>query len=145
MIDNPKYLEQFDRVKRYYQRLQEIGSGRVHDRASDFYDDDFLAYFMNCYHLKDWIKNDDSLPEEIKSDVEKFIKDHQCFLYCADIANGAKHLKLDGRRRIKEDIKKGTRNIIIQLFEGIKSKPPFINLNSFLIPPYNLEHPAISE
>ena len=110
MTESPQYLEQFERVKRFYHRLEEINNGRVHDRSSDYYDDEFLSFFMNCYHLKDWIKNDDSVPQDIRNKVEPFINEHQCFHYFADIANGAKHLKLNHHRRINEDIKKGPRS-----------------------------------
>jgi hypothetical protein len=126
MNEKPKYIEQYERVKRCYQRLQEIENGRIHDRSSDFYDDEFLTFFLNCYHLKDWIKNDDSVPQEFRGSIEKFIEDNNCFHYCADIANGAKHLKLNKRRRVEKDIIKGPRHFILELFEGMGLKHPII-------------------
>jgi len=118
-MEKPKYLEQFERVQRYHQRLQEIEHGRVHDRPSDFYDDEFLTFFLHCYHLKDWIKNDDLVPESARENVENFIEENQCFHYCADIANGAKHLKLN-RRRVDEKITKGPRHFELELTVGKK-------------------------
>lgn len=119
MTENPKYLEQYERVKRYYQRLQEIDQGRIHDRSSDYYDDEFLTFFLHCYHLKDWIKNDESVSPTIRDNVETFITINQCFHYCADIANGTKHLKLN-RRRIEKEITKGPRHFELELTAGKK-------------------------
>ncbi len=52
------YSVQLHRVKRYLQRFEEIGSGKAHNQSTPDYDDDVYAFFQNCYHLKDWIKND---------------------------------------------------------------------------------------
>ena len=46
MPDTPKYREQFERVKRFYQRIKEIDEGRTHDRPSDFYYDVILMLWI---------------------------------------------------------------------------------------------------
>ena len=53
-----KYEEQFKRVNRWYDRFKKLNSGKEHTRNTDFEADDVHAFFINCYHLKDWIKND---------------------------------------------------------------------------------------
>jgi len=84
--------EQWERVRRYYTRFQDVNSGRHHDMVSDFYVDDILAFFQNCHHLKDWIKNDKSAPASLRADVEDYVDKHICLRICADLCNGLKHL-----------------------------------------------------
>jgi hypothetical protein len=52
------YLEQYKRVKRWHARFAAINNGLEHTKSSDYYADEVYAFFQNCYHLKDWIKND---------------------------------------------------------------------------------------
>jgi len=58
------YLEQFRRVKRF---LKRIGN---QDRDATKYDDDLWGFFQNCWHLKDWIKNDPQIPQSVKDGIE---------------------------------------------------------------------------
>jgi len=53
-----RWREQWDRVQRWYERFREIDAGRIHTRASDFYQDVAHAFFVDCFHLKVWLKND---------------------------------------------------------------------------------------
>lgn len=96
-----KYDEQLDRVKRWYERFKEIEEGRSHDRPSDYYQDVVYAFFMNCYHLKDWIKNDPA-SSSVAGKVEDYISNTPDLSLCADICNGLKHLVLN-RERSGED------------------------------------------
>lgn len=97
MNSSSKYLEQFNRVKRWYQRFVLIDQGRPHDHPSDFYQDDVYAFFQNCYHLKDWIKNDGSVGAAADK-VEEFINKNEELRLCADICNATKHLHLTSSR-----------------------------------------------
>ena len=87
-----KYVEQLERTKRYLKRFCDINAGIPHTQASQNYDDDVYAFFQNCYHLKDWIKNDPSCSKW--SDIEKFINSNSDLQICADLCNGLKHLQL---------------------------------------------------
>jgi hypothetical protein len=93
MTAQSKYPEQWDRVRRWYLRFREISEGKLHDRSSDFYQDDIYAFFMNCYHLKDWIKKDPTA-SSLSAEVEDFITNVPEMALCADICNGIKHLVL---------------------------------------------------
>src|SRR5438105_1733230 len=53
-----EWREQWDRVQRWYQRLVGIAVGRPHNMDLDSYWDDVLGFFQNCFHFKDWLKND---------------------------------------------------------------------------------------
>ena len=77
-----------------------------------------FAFFMNCYHLKDWIRNDDSVSDEVKDKVEDYINQNRCLSYCADIANGLKHLKLNKQTRSGEKMDKMSSLYSITLGSG---------------------------
>jgi hypothetical protein len=82
------YLEQLKRVERWLSRIQKNESDQIEHQ-------DFLyAFFQNCWHLKDWIKNDDALPPKIRCGIEDDIKRYGSLLTCADLANRSKHLVL---------------------------------------------------
>lgn len=91
------YQEQYQRVQRWYWRFEALDQGRVHDADSENYVDEILAFFQNCYHLKDWIKHDSTLPPA-RSRVETLINTNRWLALCADICNASKHLKLTSSR-----------------------------------------------
>ena len=84
MGSSSKYLEQFDRVKRWYQRFVTIDEGRRHTLPSDNYQDEVYAFFLNCYHLNDWIKNDESVGTA-SAKVEAVINGNNELKVCGDI------------------------------------------------------------
>ncbi len=91
------YKEQYDRMRRWYEKFSSLTSGRLHDIPSENYIDDVYAFFLNAYHLKDWIKNDNGIPKNVQDLVENYINGKAHLSLCADICNSLKHLKLDGR------------------------------------------------
>src|SRR5262245_54487075 len=94
----PAYREQYDRMKRWYERFAAIDQGRPHDVASDNYLDEIYAFFLNCYHLKDWIKCDSAVPVKDPQAVEDHINANRSLRLCADICNSLKHLHLTSSR-----------------------------------------------
>jgi hypothetical protein len=92
------YLEQYDRMKRWYDKFGSLNQGRAHDLASDNYLDDIHAFFQNCYHLKDWIKHDSTVPSAVQNAVELHINSSRALGLCADICNSQKHLILQSPR-----------------------------------------------
>jgi len=89
------YAEQLERVQRYYNRFKNINDGREHTMSTDHYVDDVHAFFMACYHLKDWLKNDSSYAAHTKQEIEDYVSKTPALAICADICNGLKHLVLD--------------------------------------------------
>src|SRR5215471_7978952 len=90
-----KYLEQYERMQRSYDRFREINS-RLADKVSSDYEDDVYAFFMHCFHLKDWIKNDASVKSRmpnLETDVEQFINESEALSLCADLCNSLKRLE----------------------------------------------------
>jgi len=99
-----EFLKQFERVKRYLRRIEN------QDRDSTEYDDDLWSFFLHCYHLKDWIKNDTEVAVEIRQTVEDFVNKNEALRICADLANRSKHLRLD---RVRDDAKITSRSVTI--------------------------------
>jgi len=66
--------EQWLRVRRWHQRVAPILADPPPPRSPGEADaaDDVFAFFMNCYHLKDWLKNDLADPHP---EAEKFVDD----------------------------------------------------------------------
>lgn len=97
----PSYREQFDRLVRSYQRLEKIDKGRAHDMHSENYRDEIYVFFMNCHHLKDWLKKDTEFPAS-ETEVESHINSHKELQICADICNAHKHFRLDNSRSVEQ-------------------------------------------
>ena len=96
------YLEQYERVKRWYERLMNINNGIPHTKNSESYKDEVYAFFINCFHLKDWIKNDPS--NNVYADkVEKFVNSKKNLEICRKICHGAKHLIIEHPKLDKAD------------------------------------------
>lgn len=95
-LDKKRYIEQWERVNRWYERVREIEKGLIEKDPKELLDTVY-AFFMNCYHLKEWIKKSTSIDPENMFDENNGV---ECFKICADICNGLKHLKLDYKSRV---------------------------------------------
>ena len=84
-----RWPEQYARMKRVLARA------RSAPPISEQAEDDYYAFFVWCYHLKDWLKNDDSIPSSVGDRVERYVKDKRCLGICGALANGIKHLRRD--------------------------------------------------
>jgi hypothetical protein len=60
--------------------------------------DDLYSFFQNCWHLKDWIKNDDSIPADVRAAILHEAEIIESLRFCADLANRSKHHKLTRER-----------------------------------------------
>jgi len=66
--------------------------------------DQVLAFFLNCYHIKDWLKNgpewQDGADAAVKKwAVEQFVTESEALSICADLCNGNKHFVFDRELR----------------------------------------------
>jgi hypothetical protein len=113
----PSYIEQYDRMNRWYQKCVTLNQGRVHDMPSENYVDEIFAFFQNAYHLKDWIKNDVAVPAAIKAVVESHVTQDKSLSLCADICNSLKHLVID-RPRSREGPAFGGKNFGLSIGAG---------------------------
>lgn len=117
MTKQAMWQEQWERVKRFYERFKQIDRGKLHNMPSSNYEDEAYAFFVFCYHLKDWIIEDDLL-SLVKREVERFVQSNECLSYCADICNGIKHLRLDKRRSDLAEPGFHKRKVSLELAEG---------------------------
>lgn len=89
-----RYLSQYSSVLHSYDVFKKIDCGDWSGHSLKEHHDQMHAFFVECYSLKDWIKNDIS-EEDLDENVENFINKNVCLKLCADIANGKKHLELN--------------------------------------------------
>jgi hypothetical protein len=85
----PTWHEQYERMLRWLERLSE---STTHD---DRHLDDFHAFFITCFHLKDWLQEDPAVDTKIRGEVEGFLASNLWLRLCADLANGSKHLDVN--------------------------------------------------
>jgi len=100
---------QFYRTGRWLDRVRTTCSsdyipGSKSDNESDNALDYVLAFFLNCYHVKDWLKKgpgwrDDVEPTVKRKAIEQFINESDALSICADLCNGSKHFNLDEEPR----------------------------------------------
>ncbi len=88
------WRSQYDRMVRGWERLQ----GDYYSSIN--YEDDTYHYFQDCWHLKDWIKNDANLSQSVRDSIESEVDKHEPLRVVADLANGSKHLNIT--RNIRE-------------------------------------------
>jgi hypothetical protein len=115
MTNTVGYREQLDRVMRWYARFNAIDTGGA-VAPSDDHVDAIYAFFVNCYHLSDWIKYDAALPEPTRNAVKDHV--HQTarpLKLCADLCTSIKHLD---RRSNTSDENPGFTNKVIGLDLG---------------------------
>jgi len=95
------WREQYDRTRRWYGRFADTNAGKTHDRESESYRDDVHAFFLNCYHLKDWLGSDPASGVS-SQDAEGCVNASLDLMLCRDLANAVKHMKLTTSRASKD-------------------------------------------
>lgn len=95
------YQEQLARVRRFLVRVEDASVNtklELPPEKQTEYEDMLAAFFQNCWHLKDWIKNDAVAPRTLAGPIEELCGHYRSLLLCADVANGTKHLTLTRSR-----------------------------------------------
>jgi hypothetical protein len=87
------WRQQYERMVRSYQRV------RVPQANTEAYTDDLYHFFQDCLHLKDWLKNDESVPAGLRARIEGIVNNSEALRIVADVANSTKHFTLSKRRR----------------------------------------------
>jgi hypothetical protein len=80
----PALSEQYPRVQRFYARIMDSSNHSVR------YQDDLWSFFQQCWHLKDWIKNDKGIPRLVREGIEKEVYRRRYIKICGDLANRGK-------------------------------------------------------
>jgi len=94
MANDPKkdscWVEQFERVHRWHKKVKQIRRNQASTTEDDL--DILFAFFLNCYHLYDWLKHSKVLAVEV---LNKFFRQNEMMKICHDICVGSKHLKIN--------------------------------------------------
>lgn len=117
MTPHSTWREQYDRMCRWQERI--FGRTPIDQELED----DAHAFFTSCFHLKDWLKHDSIIPQEVRDKVERYLTGNMWLRLCADLANGSKHMVLDDRRRFDEDSKA----------ESLLIPPPLMPVGAVLV------------
>jgi len=87
------WREQWERVQRTFEWVktftQESTPGAPNETTDDR-KDRVASFFLHCYHLKDWLKNDPASKAQAR-DVETELNKNEVMQIVADLANGTKH------------------------------------------------------
>ena len=119
-MEPERWAEQWARVNRWLSVIEQTNAGRTHTRESDAYQDELYAFFQNCYHLKDWLKNSGAVTPD---HVESFVRGSESLRICGDLCNGSKHLTLKWPRE-RHDVAIGERHFALEVGSG----PPTISV-----------------
>jgi hypothetical protein len=95
------FQDQFARVRRSLARVENSSVNpqlELPPEKQTEYEDMLFTFFQNCWHLKDWIKNDSAAPRSLAGPIEQLCRRYQSLPLAADVANGTKHLRLDNPR-----------------------------------------------
>lgn len=90
-----RWRDQYERMKRFRARASEPMSGSDREGYNQRVVDDLAAFFVFCYHLKDWLKKDSVHPLP-SHEVENFVSQSESLSLCGDLANASKHAVLRG-------------------------------------------------
>jgi hypothetical protein len=90
------YRHQLERARRFLDRVERpIGDDQdLLDIDEHAYQDMMWAFFQNCWHVKDWLCNDPSVPSETKGAVVDLAHLSPDLKMCQQLCNGTKHLGL---------------------------------------------------
>ncbi|MDP3939612.1 MAG: hypothetical protein Q8R92_15945 [Deltaproteobacteria bacterium] len=99
MAHDHGYLYQLARASRFFERvLNRTGPLKGLDPWMVRYEDDLWSFFIHCWHVRDWIREDDSLSLGVRQGILAAANASHPLCVCADIANGRKHARLTRHR-----------------------------------------------
>ncbi|MFA5080814.1 MAG: hypothetical protein WC472_04320 [Candidatus Paceibacterota bacterium] len=88
-MKNLPYKEQLDRVKRLMEDIKRFSVATDDNFESAV--DAFTSFFIQCYHLRDWLIDS----RYGRADIDIFIAKSPILSLCRDIANTQKHKRID--------------------------------------------------
>lgn len=116
-----QWRDQWDRVKRYYERFQSINDGTATSTPTRYWEDDVHAFFQNCHHLKDWLINDPDFTQRSRAEIESHVSSYPLNI-CADICNGTKHLLLNRKPRSGGQPQLGRKTYEISIVQSLSGQ-----------------------
>jgi hypothetical protein len=93
------------RLETRYRRLERLFAKVLDDEDRDpqEYEDDAWNFFHACWHLKDWIKNDDeSVPKNVCNRVAQDVENFWKLVLIGDLTKRTRKLRLNPRESDEE-------------------------------------------
>lgn len=109
-----RWKEQYERIKRWYEKTREIDFTDeirkkqhkddrhalldllIHQKSiTDEGLDIYYTFFINCFHLKDWLMRSKALPNDV---IDEFFHNNEQMKVCHIICTGSKHLDINDKR-----------------------------------------------
>lgn len=85
------YRNQLDRARRFLDRAR-MTPDDWPDMDDVEFQDMMSAFFQDCWHVKDWLKNDPSVSQVAKEAVIQLAHQSQYLRMCQELCNGTKRL-----------------------------------------------------
>lgn len=86
-----QWMAQINRVRRWYDLVLSLKSKSETEPLTAYDFDTLIAFFQNCYHLRDWLES--SRPE-LKNNIKILFENNFEMQGCRDICHGFKHKDL---------------------------------------------------
>lgn len=117
------YLQQLARAYRFFDRYRKAMTYKKGVSGDAFNDlEDFLwSFFQNCWHVKDWLRHDPTVPAKVKAAAVAAAEANRDLQVAADLANDSKHFNLT-RERV------GARDAAIQFHDGPDRSTTIVHL-----------------
>lgn len=87
---------QYRRMERAHNKIVSDFESTTFSKSSQERLDDVYDFFLTCYHLREWIQEDDKVNQSIKNNLPTFEKHDSPvqFQMCRDLCNKSKHAAL---------------------------------------------------
>ena len=133
------WTEQYKRMLRSLNRIKAADSST----SPEIYIDDAMHFFMDCWHLKDWINHDYSIQRRRRKVIVDQAHSAAVLQTCAALANRAKHLTL--RRGNPRRIKRTSDRMIgsMRLSVSNSQQPPRTIVKIFYLIVNNRRHTKV--
>lgn len=139
------YQEQLDRIKRLEEDLQRFKV--ANDDNFETAIDAFTSFFIQCYHLRDWLAES----RYSRRDIDIFVSESFSLSLCRDMANKQKHKTIDKyepQNHLVEHKYKNTSSPIVVYYDPERKESRFgVDVEEFgtLIDVLDLADKCISE
>ena len=89
--NEPRYKEIYGYRAQYARMLRSLKLAKTQSDQLVEKEYQLITFFLHCWHLKDHIRNDNSLPEDVRIKIVERAHSSPELQICRDLANGLKH------------------------------------------------------
>ena len=116
------YKEQLDRIRRLKEDIDRFSVAKDDNFQSAI--DAFTSFFIQCYHLRDWLAES----RYSRRDIDIFISQSAWLSLCRDMANKQKHKNIDKyepQNHLVEHNTSGTQIPIVRYYDPFRKENRF--------------------